>query len=151
MQQVKQPITCPWRQRRYLPAFVTNLWRCDVDTRERILPLSTTTNTRDCLGCKSCTLQMFKLTFLLTSSDSALCTNLTKLNPRFVALYCITKHSEEICIHILKLLNFACCSCGRKTEKWNVFTTTTITITTECNTVNHYDKIYYVFETLTNK
>ena len=28
---------------------------------------------------------------------------------------------------------------------------TTITITTERNTVNHYDKIYCVFETLTNK
>ena len=38
-----------------------------------------------------------------------------------------------------------------KTEKWNVFTTTTIIITTERNTVNHYDKIYGVFETLTNK
>ena len=35
--------------------------------------------------------------------------------------------------------------------KWNVFTTTTIIITTERNTVNHYDKIYGVFETLTNK
>ena len=42
-------------------------------------------------------------------------------------------------------------SVGRKTEKWNVFTTTTIIITTERNTVNHYDKIYDVFETLTNK
>ena len=42
-------------------------------------------------------------------------------------------------------------SVGRKTEKWNVFTTTTIIITTERNTVNHYDKIYGVFETLTNK
>ena len=40
---------------------------------------------------------------------------------------------------------------GRKTEKWNVFTTTTIIITTERNTVNHYNKIYSVFETLTNK
>jgi len=30
-------------------------------------------------------------------------------------------------------------SVGRKTEKWNVFTTTTIIITTECNTVNHYN------------
>ena len=35
--------------------------------------------------------------------------------------------------------------------KWNVFNTTTIIITTERNTVNHYDKIYGVFETLTNK
>jgi len=35
--------------------------------------------------------------------------------------------------------------------KWNVFTTTTTIITTERNTVNHYDKIYGVFETLTNK
>ena len=39
---------------------------------------------------------------------------------------------------------------GQKTEKWNV-TTTTIIITTERNTVNHYNKIYSVFETLTNK
>ena len=38
-----------------------------------------------------------------------------------------------------------------KRKKINVFTTTTITITTECNTVNHCDKIYCVFETLTNK
>ena len=36
-------------------------------------------------------------------------------------------------------------------KKWNVFTTTTIIITTERNTVNHYNKIYSVFETLTNK
>jgi len=42
-------------------------------------------------------------------------------------------------------------SVGRKTEKWNVFTTTTIIITTKRNTVNHYDKIYGVFETLINK
>ena len=28
-----------------------------------------------------------------------------------------------------------------KRKKFNVFTTTTITITTECNTVNHCDKI----------
>ena len=35
--------------------------------------------------------------------------------------------------------------------KMKVFTTTTIIITTERNTVNHYDKIYGVFETLTNK
>jgi len=42
-------------------------------------------------------------------------------------------------------------SIGRKTEKWNVFTTTTIIITTELHTVNHYNKIYSVFETLTNK
>jgi len=42
-------------------------------------------------------------------------------------------------------------SVGRKMEKWNVFTTTTIIITTERNTVNHYDKIYRVLETLTNK
>ena len=39
-------------------------------------------------------------------------------------------------------------SVGWKTEKWNVFTTTTIIITTERNTLNHYDKIYGV---LTNK
>jgi len=30
-------------------------------------------------------------------------------------------------------------SVGRKMEKWSVFTTTTIIITTERNTVNHYD------------
>ena len=35
--------------------------------------------------------------------------------------------------------------------KMKCFTTTTIIITTERNTVNHYDKIYGVFETLTNK
>jgi len=39
----------------------------------------------------------------------------------------------------------------KKRKNFNVFTTTTITITTECNTVNHCDKIYCVFETLTNK
>jgi len=44
-----------------------------------------------------------------------------------------------------------CRESGRKMEKWNVFTTTIITITTERNTVNHYDKIYCVFEILTNK
>jgi len=38
-----------------------------------------------------------------------------------------------------------------KPKKLNVFTTTTITITTECNTVNYCDKIYCVFKTLTNK
>jgi len=37
-------------------------------------------------------------------------------------------------------------SVGRKTEKWNF-----LTITTERNIVNHYDKIYCVLETLTNK
>ena len=35
--------------------------------------------------------------------------------------------------------------------KMKCFTTTTIIITTERNIVNHYDKIYGVFETLTNK
>ena len=36
-----------------------------------------------------------------------------------------------------------------KRKKLNVITT--ITITTECNTVNHYDKIYCVFKSLTYK
>ena len=31
------------------------------------------------------------------------------------------------------------------------YRTKTITVTTECNTVNHYDKIFCVFESLTNK
>ena len=52
---------------------------------------------------------------------------------------------------VTSLVPIALSSIGRKTEKWNVFTTTTIIITTELNTVNHYDKIYGVFETLTNK
>ena len=52
---------------------------------------------------------------------------------------------------VSSLVPIASSSVGRKTEKWNVFTTTTIIITTERNTVNHYDKIYGVFETLTNK
>jgi len=39
----------------------------------------------------------------------------------------------------------------RRPENGNVFTTATIIITTEHNTVNHYDKIYGVFKTLTNK
>ena len=52
---------------------------------------------------------------------------------------------------MMSLVPIALSSVGRKTEKWNVFTTTTIIITTERNTVNHYDKIYGVFETLTNK
>ena len=52
---------------------------------------------------------------------------------------------------VKSLVPIALSSVGRKTEKWNVFTTTTIIITTERNTVNHYDKIYGVFETLTNK
>ena len=51
---------------------------------------------------------------------------------------------------VTSLVPIALSSVGRKTEK-NVFTTTTIIITTERNTVNHYDKIYGVFETLTNK
>ena len=34
---------------------------------------------------------------------------------------------------------------------FQLFTTMAITNTTERNTVNHYDKIYCVFETLTNK
>jgi len=35
--------------------------------------------------------------------------------------------------------------------RWAERDTTTIIITTERNTVNQYDKIYGVFETLTNK
>ena len=54
---------------------------------------------------------------------------------------------------VTSLVPIAVSSVGRKMEKLNVFTTTTIIITTERNTVNlnHYDKIYGVFETLTNK
>ena len=52
---------------------------------------------------------------------------------------------------VTSLVPIALSSVGRKTEKWNVFTTTTIIITTERNIVNHDDKIYGVFETLTNK
>ena len=52
---------------------------------------------------------------------------------------------------VTSLVPIALSSVGQKTEKWNVFTATTINITTERNTVNHYDKIYGVFETLTNK
>ena len=52
---------------------------------------------------------------------------------------------------VTSLVPIALSSVGQKTEKWNVFTATTINITTKRNTVNHYDKIYGVFETLTNK
>ena len=53
---------------------------------------------------------------------------------------------------VTSLVPIASSSVGRKTEKWNVFTTTTtIIITAERNTVIRYDKIYGVFETLANK
>ena len=51
---------------------------------------------------------------------------------------------------VTSLVPIALSSVGRKTEKMKI-TTTTIIITTERNTVNHYDKIYGVFENLTNK
>jgi len=38
---------------------------------------------------------------------------------------------------VTSLVPIALSSVGRKTEKWNVFTTTTIIITTERNIVNH--------------
>ena len=63
-------------------------------------------------------------------------------------VYCVVFgcNSNSYLVVVVKTFHFPFSGCVRQRGRKN-FTTTTITITTERNTVNHYDKIYCVFET----